>query len=243
MKKGILKNQEKGLSKPDPKSVTTAKSVVTDAEFVQQAILSRLSTLETKVKDLSSDNSRKERHIQSLQKQLHDVKQENKKLKNENNRLRSQVEKLSGGSTPTLNSQNSSTPPSKDTITNSQARARRTSSLREKSDRHIGGQPGHKGATLHQSEHVDKVEVANLATCPDCGANISKVEGKVAERRQVIDITLSRKWITEYISFEKECPVCGKKVRAPFPEGVNAPVCYGANLKAMVVYLVEEMNA
>ena len=131
MKKGILKNQEKGLSKPDPKSVTTAKSVVTDAEFVQQAILSRLSTLETKVKDLSSDNSRKERHIQSLQKQLHDVKQENKKLKNENNRLRSQVEKLSGGSTPTLNSQNSSTPPSKDTITNSQARARRTSSLRD----------------------------------------------------------------------------------------------------------------
>ncbi|MDY4851380.1 MAG: DUF6444 domain-containing protein [Prevotella sp.] len=148
MKKGILKNQEKGLSKPDPKSVTTAKSVVTDAEFVQQAILSRLSTLETKVKDLSSDNSRKERHIQSLQKQLHDVKQENKKLKNENNRLRSQVEKLSGGSTPTLNSQNSSTPPSKDTITNSQARARRTSSLREKSDRHIGGQPGHKGAKI-----------------------------------------------------------------------------------------------
>lgn len=243
MKKGILKNQKKGLSKSAPKSVTTAKSIVTDTEFVQQAILSRLSTLETKVKDLSSDNSRKERHIQSLQKQLHDVKQENKKLKNENKRLRSQVEKLSGGSTPTLNSQNSSTPPSKDTITNSQARARRTSSLREKSDRHIGGQPGHKGATLHQSEHVDKVEVANLATCPDCGANISKVEGKVAERRQVIDITLSRKWITEYISFEKECPVCGKKVRAPFPEGVNAPVCYGANLKAMVVYLVEEMNA
>ena len=63
MKKGILKNQEKGLSKSAPKSVTTARSVVTDAEFVQQAILSRLSALETKVKDLSSDNSRKERHI------------------------------------------------------------------------------------------------------------------------------------------------------------------------------------
>ena len=53
MKKGILKNQENGLSKPDPKSVTTAKSVVTDAEFVQQAILSRLSTLEVSVSTMT----------------------------------------------------------------------------------------------------------------------------------------------------------------------------------------------
>ena len=32
MKKGILKNQEKCLSKPDPKSVTTAKSLMDTAK-------------------------------------------------------------------------------------------------------------------------------------------------------------------------------------------------------------------
>lgn len=242
MKKGKKTNQGKEQLQQASMSATSTKKVVTDIEIVQQSILERLNNLETQVKDLSSDNKRKDRHIQSLQKQLHDVKQENKKLKSENRQLRSQLEKLSGGVPPTLNSLNSSTPPSKDTITNSQARARRTSSLREKSNRHVGGQPGHKGITLHQCEHVDKVEATNLVTCPNCGANLSHVKGKVVERRQVIDIVISKKWVTEYISFEKTCPNCGKKVRTPFPEGVNAPACYGSNLKAMAVYLVEAMN-
>lgn len=158
MKKDMKKNQCKEQLQQASKSASTPKGVVTDIDLVQQSILARLNNLESQVKDLSSDNKRKDRHIQSLQKQLHDVKLENKRLKSENKQLRSQLEKLSDGNHPTLNSQNSSTPPSKDTITNSQVRAKRTSSLREKSNRHVGGQPSHKGTTLHQSEHVDKVE-------------------------------------------------------------------------------------
>lgn len=138
MKKDMKKNQGKELLQQASKSASTPKGVVTDIDLVQQSILARLSSLENQVKDLSSDNKRKDRHIQSLQKQLHDVKLENKRLKSENKQLRSQLEKLSGGNPPALNSQNSSTPPSKDTITNSQARAKRTSSLREKSNRHVG---------------------------------------------------------------------------------------------------------
>ena len=61
--------------------VTETQPTVTDAQVVQKAILERLATLEAKVSELSSDNSRKDRHIQSLQKQLHDVKLDNKKLR------------------------------------------------------------------------------------------------------------------------------------------------------------------
>ncbi len=68
--------------------VAGTQSTVTDAQVVQKAILERLATLETKVSELSSDNSRKDRHIQSLQQQLHDVKLENKKLRQENKQLR-----------------------------------------------------------------------------------------------------------------------------------------------------------
>ncbi len=229
---------------PASVSVAATQPTVTDAPAVQKAILDRLAKLETKVSELSSDNSRKNRHIQSLQKQLHDVKLENKKLRQENKRLRQLASALPDSATsPALNSLNSSTPPSKDSIKVSQERTKRTQSLRQKSDRPVGGQPGHKGTTLHQSEHIDKVEATELATCTDCSCNLSHVQGRVVERRQVIDIFFPRKFVTEFVSFEKTCPNCGAKTRTPFPEGVNAPVCYGANLKAMVVYLVEAMNA
>lgn len=223
-------------------SVTASQPTVTDAPAVQKAILERLASLETKVRELSSDNSRKDRHIQSLQKQLHDVKLENKKLRLENKQLRQLAAANPNTTSPALNSQNSSSPPSKDSIKSSQERAKRTRSLRKKSDRPVGGQPGHKGTTLRQSEHIDKVEAADLGTCSFCSCNLSQVQGRVVERRQVIDIFFPRMFITEYVSFEKTCPNCGAKTRTPFPEGVNAPVCYGANLKALVVYLVEAMN-
>lgn len=243
MKKGTHKKQGGEQLPHISKPATRTEMVVTDSDCVQQAILARLNSLEARVKDLSSESSSKTRHIQSLQKQLHDVKQENKRLKSENKQLRSKLEKLSGGKTPMLNSQNSSTPPSKESIKDSQERARRTNSLREKSGRPVGGQPGHKGTTLHQSEHIDRTEAVSQSSCPACDANLSDIKGRIVERRQVIDIVMPRKWVTEYVSFEKICPACGKKVRTPFPEGVNAPVCYGANLKALVVYLVEAMHA
>ena len=222
--------------------VTETQPTVTDAQVVQKAILERLATLEAKVSELSSDNSRKDRHIQSLQKQLHDVKLDNKKLRQENKRLRQLTAANPNTNSPALSSLNSSIPPSKDSIKNSQERTKRTQSLRKKSSRPVGGQPGHKGTTLHQSAHIDKVEAVEQATCPSCSCDLSNIRGRVVERRQVIDIFFPRKFITEYVSFEKTCPNCGAKTRTPFPEGVNAPVCYGANLKAIVVYIVEAMN-
>ncbi len=235
----ISTNQAQQASMP----VASTPKVVTDAAVVEQTILERLANLEGKVKVLSSDNSRKTRHIQRLQKQLCDVKLENKKLKKENKKLREQLSNTTNGKPPSLNSQNSSVPPSKDPISGSLDRTKRTQSLRTKSNRPVGGQPGHKGTTLHQSEHIDKVEAMEQVTCPDCDEALSSVQGKLVERRQVIDIYFPRAFVTEFISFEKVCPNCGKKVRTPFPEGVNAPVCYGGNLKSLVVYLVEAMNA
>ncbi len=170
---------------PASVSVAATQPTVTDAPAVQKAILDRLAKLETKVSELSSDNSRKNRHIQSLQKQLHDVKLENKKLRQENKRLRQLASAFPDSATsPALSSLNSSTPPSKDSIKVSQERTKRTQSLRQKSDRPVGGQPGHKGTTLHQSEHIDKIEATELATCTDCSCNLSHVQGRVVERRK-----------------------------------------------------------
>ena len=55
-------------------------------------------------------------------------------------------------SRPRKDSNNSSVPPSKD-----ENRPLRTNSLREKSDRKVGGQPGHEGKTLEMTENPDEI--------------------------------------------------------------------------------------
>ena len=69
----------------------------------------------------------------------------------------------------------------------------------------------------------------------------SDLDWGVAERRQVIDLIFPRAVVTEFLSLAATCPRCGRKLRTPFPEGVNAPVCYGPNIQALVAYLSEAM--
>jgi len=44
--------------------------------------------------------------------------------------------------------------------------------------------------------------------------------------------------VTEHRAHTCACAACGAKTRAEFPEGVNAPVQYGARIAAFVVYLL-----
>jgi transposase len=44
--------------------------------------------------------------------------------------------------------------------------------------------------------------------------------------------------VTEHRAHDCQCPACGAKTRAPFPDGVNAPVQYGARITAFVIYLL-----
>ena len=62
------------------------------------------------------------------------------------------------------NSSNSSKPPSSDGL----SKPPRTSSLRENGKNKSGGQPGHKGETLKQTETPDIIKKHVLTTCPNC---------------------------------------------------------------------------
>ena len=63
------------------------------------------------------------------------------------------------------NSHNSNNPPSSD-------RFRKTKSLRKIGIRHTGGQEGHKGTTLIQTETPDDIQNHEPDTCEHCGAEI-----------------------------------------------------------------------
>ena len=101
------------------------------------------------------------------------------------------------------NSGNSHKPPSSDI-----APPKRNQSLREKTGKKSGGQPGHKGNTLQMNEHPDKVVEHKPCTCGNCGSDLSSVEKEMVEKRQVVDIpTVKPEWV-EHRVYAKTCS-CG----------------------------------
>jgi len=130
-------------------------------------------------------------------------------------------------------SHNSSKPPSSDGF------GKRTQSLRPKSKRPSGGQPGHPGSTLEWCESVDEIVVHPVVECANCGKSL--VDELVCnwELRQVHDLPPLQLIVREHQAEEKCCPGCGVVNRAAFPSDVNSGVQYGATLKGLMVYLME----
>ncbi len=130
------------------------------------------------------------------------------------------------------NSSNSSKPPSSDGL------KRKTKSLRPKNTgRQPGGQPGHPGQTLLQSENPDLNVPIPLDICPKCGGDLSGQPVAAEEKRQVFDLPLIKIQVTEHRAQRKVCPHCGSLVTAEFPSNVSAPAQYGPGMQAVMSYL------
>ena len=130
-------------------------------------------------------------------------------------------------------SHNSSKPPSSDGLKKPKLK---TVSLRKKSGKKSGGQKGHKGHTLKQSDNSDHVVPLKVISCPCC-ADLSNEPVIGYEKRQVFDLPEPELEVTEYQGEIKNCPKCGQLVKASFPEAVNTPVQYGERFRAILVYM------
>jgi transposase len=135
-----------------------------------------------------------------------------------------------------LNSGNSGKPPSTDDLKKQPAR---TKSLRVRSGKKTGGQKGHPGKTLSRSETPDATIDHFPETCSGCGGALTGATATGHTARQVFDLPEPQPLIvTEHRAHACRCGNCGAETRADFPEGVTAPVQYGARLAAVVVYLL-----
>lgn len=131
-----------------------------------------------------------------------------------------------------INSTNSSKAPSSDMT------KKKRNNSRKPSDKKRGGQAGHTGSTMLFCEFPDDTKIHFIKNC-QCGYLFNGSESIVKEeKRQVVDIPEPKVQVTEHKVITYLCPVCGKVHSAEFPEGVNAPIQYGNNLKTYVVYLM-----
>jgi transposase len=131
-------------------------------------------------------------------------------------------------------SHNSHLPPSSDRF------GRKRKSLRHKSEKPSGGQPGHPGASLPFSSTPDEITQLKVECCEVCQQDLQAVGACGKERRQVVDVPAPRLVVREYQAEQKQCPACQQITIAAFPAGVQAPVQYGPSVGAMAVYLVQQ---
>lgn len=131
------------------------------------------------------------------------------------------------------NSQNSSKPPSSDNpFVKPPPR-----SLRGKSGRRPGKQPGQGGARLEPRPEPDQVLVHVPGSCEGCGGDLSGAPVVGEQARQVFDLPPIRLQVTEHRAQTRACG-CGRLSTAAFPAPASAPTCYGPGVAALGTYLM-----
>jgi transposase len=133
-----------------------------------------------------------------------------------------------------MNSGNSSQPPSADGL----KKPRVPVSLRTKSGKKSGGQEGHKGSALRQTEHPDKIIDHYPKICAGCGEALKGAASVGHAARQVFDLPEPRPLeVAEHRAHTCVCPCCSATTSGAFPEDVTAPTQYGNTLASLIVYL------
>jgi transposase len=138
-------------------------------------------------------------------------------------------------------SHNSSKPPSSD----SYKRSPKQRSLRKKSSKTPGAQPGHKPAKLEMSQHPDQIVPHFPQKCHCCELPFSITTAPENEfeyeARQEFELPLPVKLVvTEHRSYCLTCPACATSTKAAFPPQLIQTTQYGFGLRALLVYLSQQ---
>lgn len=131
-----------------------------------------------------------------------------------------------------LTSTTSARPPSSDGLGKPPPR-----SLRERSGRRPGKQPGAAGAALRQVDTPDLVVEHRPGRCGGCVGDLAAAPVVGVLRRQVFDLPEVRLTSVEHRMLTCRCR-CGTSTSAAAPAGVNAPAQYGPGVAAAGVWLL-----
>lgn len=206
-------------------------------------VISKIFTIfvavKQQVKDINEILSSLVAEIQSLRKtvdsqyaEICHLNRNSDKLLKENRELRKRIEKYEK---PPKDSGNSSTPPTKESI--SAQVTRRTKSMRPKSAKPVGGQLGHEGTTRKVVDIPDEIENVSAHYCRECGRNLSDIKGVFDYRTQEVDIPPVAPVYRETRFYKKICTCgCCNTGYAPRKRGGNA-VTFGKRVRAIATYM------
>jgi transposase len=169
----------------------------------------------------------------NLKEQISSLQAENAGLRSEIKLLTEKVMlllKLQESQAIKKDSHNSHNPPSSDF-----SKPKRNKSLRKKTGRKSGGQPGHKGNTLKMVADPDEIVDLKSNYCKACGEDLKSLNHELVSRRQEVIIPPISPLYKEYRQYGCLCN-CGHHQKATYPQGVNAPIQFGSSVIAMVSY-------
>lgn len=157
------------------------------------------------------------------------------KMSEEQAAMRKQIEEL----TAALNakrtrkdSHNSSQPPSSDGYNKPNPK-----SLRKKSDKNVGGQPGHNGNGMAITREPDEEKRYLPTKCTGCPM-AGKCEYACAGTHYTYELEVSTKLVSHKV-MACNCPLAnGETLTGEFPKEAQASKQYGPNLKAFVLTLL-----
>lgn len=195
-----------------------------DIEKYLEEFRSEIGNLNNTVKDLLDDNARLNRRVEALN-------VDNNALKKENADLRERLSKYEDPQPP-KNSGNSSVPPSKERM--GDEIKRRTSSLRVKSGKKPGGQPGHEGNTRMISPQPDETQDMQPNYCRECGRELSDIDGVEEYREECVGVRITP--VVKRLRFLNKTCTCGCCNRVEYTRRKN-PVYLSSEIRALVVYL------
>lgn len=178
-------------------------------------VMARLDTVE---KEYKHDTTQLKEEISILKKENQHLREENKLLRDDNARLKSIINN---------DSSNTSLPPSTD---EKSGKPSNTYNGREKSNRKVGGQKGHKGTTLTKAAIEEKIKSGN------CRLKIKEIgdpSTKTYVSKYIMDLDVAA-LITEIRIY------ADKNGHFYIPPEYRSDVIYGPNVKALSVALYSE---
>jgi len=136
-----------------------------------------------------------------------------------------------------LDSTNSSTPPSTDSIAAKAKRHKANSERKRSPNRRPGGQKGHPGSGLELAAQVDDTLPIEPEQCSTCGEHLdtdSPREGFTpVQQWDIPPVTLTK---IQFDLMRRRCSA-GHVTQAPAPAGVAGPVCYGPHVRAFTAHI------
>lgn len=228
-----MQNEDLNLLKQNIKlrqEVTTLKKELKRTSDALSFANNKVKQLERKFENYKKDEEKRIEDI--VNKAVTKVTDElNKKHKKETDELNAKISRLE--KRLNTNSSNSGLPTSKDPIGK-----KKIQNNREKSNKSIGAQEGHK---INKLEYFKDEEITNVIehtfdACPKCGGKLEETNVVISDIIDInVEVTKTRNNIHNY-----NCPKCKMKITGnlELPRGVT----YGKNINATCLSLMNESN-